>query len=97
VEENNMPLRNGTGPLGEGPRTGRGLGLCGKSLVRDERSRRLGRGFGMGRCFGRGRFAGAAVEPIALSKEEQKKILEAEAVGLEAELNLIKEKLKDFE
>lgn len=23
-----MPLRNGTGPLGQGPRTGRGFGNC---------------------------------------------------------------------
>jgi len=26
-----MPALNGTGPLGEGPRTGRGMGNCGKT------------------------------------------------------------------
>lgn len=53
-----MPGLNRTGPLGEGPRTGRGLGLC------NPRSRGLatqfawgagrGLGFGRGRGFGRG-------------------------------------------
>jgi len=38
-----MPNRNGTGPRGTGPRTGRGFGPCG------------GRKRGSGRCVGRGR------------------------------------------
>jgi hypothetical protein len=37
-----MPGRDGTGPLGKGPMTGRGAGFCGAG-------RRAGGGFGRGR------------------------------------------------
>lgn len=57
-----MPGRNGRGPMGEGPLTGRGLGNCSGDPVRDGFStghygfhRGPGRGFGAG--AGR-RFAG---------------------------------------
>jgi hypothetical protein len=30
-----MPRRDGTGPEGKGPRTGRGLGPCGKGTKKD--------------------------------------------------------------
>jgi len=39
-----MPRFNGTGPLGYGPRTGRGFGPCGMGMG-------YGRGFGCGRWF----------------------------------------------
>ncbi|MEA3378230.1 MAG: DUF5320 domain-containing protein, partial [Nanoarchaeota archaeon] len=42
-----MPNRNKTGPNGDGPRTGRGLGDCLDKKV--ENSPRRGRGFGRGR------------------------------------------------
>ena len=38
-----MPRFDGTGPLGQGPRTGRGMGYCGG-----------GRGMGWGRGYGCG-------------------------------------------
>jgi hypothetical protein len=48
-----MPGGDGTGPLGRGPLTGRGLGPCaGYSVPRDANSPRFGRGYGQG--FGRG-------------------------------------------
>ena len=37
-----MPLRDGTGPAGQGPLTGRGLGPCGTS-----RTRRVPKGYWM--------------------------------------------------
>ena len=40
-----MPNRDKTGPMGQGPSTGRGLGPCGGGVRR---------GFGCGRGFGRG-------------------------------------------
>ena len=63
-----MPGLNQTGPMGQGPRTGRGMGRCnpdnkGKTddeiLQNSEQSyqvqgRGLGRGFGLGRGRGRG-------------------------------------------
>ncbi len=44
-----MPNRNGTGPDGQGSKTGRGLGTCGDGTP--QKSRRF---FGLGRGFGRG-------------------------------------------
>ncbi|MBN2558111.1 MAG: DUF5320 domain-containing protein [Clostridia bacterium] len=44
-----MPGRNGTGPLGQGPMTGRGMGYC-----TGVRAPYYGMGFGYGRGFGRG-------------------------------------------
>ena len=45
-----MPLRDGTGPRGQGPRTGRGLGNCppvkGKRKKPKGQGKRLGRGQG---------------------------------------------------
>jgi hypothetical protein len=70
MEVNNMPGGDGTGPLGQGPGTGRGRGPCGRGLAR-------GRGFGRG--FG-------WADPVELSKEEQKKILEAEKAAIEKRL-----------
>jgi len=49
-----MPGRNRTGPMGQGPRSGRGAGFCGgidRPGARDSgRGRGLGRG--LGRCRG---------------------------------------------
>ncbi len=52
-----MPQRNGTGPQGFGPRTGRGMGLCGggnPGRGGDGGGRGWGRGFGAGCRGGRG-------------------------------------------
>ena len=74
-----MPAQDGTGPLGQGPLTGRGLGRC-------------GRGFrcGFGRGFGR-------TQPLNLTKEQEKKILEAELAEIEAEKAEIEKQLKETE
>lgn len=50
-----MPRRDGTGPTGEGPMTGRGAGPCGGGAAGGG----LGRGFGRGRGGGFGRGFGA--------------------------------------
>lgn len=81
-----MPNRDGTGPLGQGPLTGRGLGPCGRGLRRG-----FGRGFGRGlgwRCWG--------TFPVTLSKEDEKKILEAELEEIEAEKQEIEKRLKEL-
>ena len=65
-----MPGYDRTGPRGEGPLTGRGLGPCGG---------------GFRRGFGR-RYA----EPVTLSKEEEKKILQAEKKEIEKRLKELK-------
>jgi len=59
-----MPNRDKTGPLGQGPTTGRGFGPCGKGKSR-------GFGFGLGRGFGRGlcRFQSLSDYRKALEEE----------------------------
>jgi len=52
-----MPYQDGTGPMGQGSRTGRGLGICagqdgvgrfnGRGIGRRGAGRGLGRGFGV--------------------------------------------------
>jgi len=80
-----MPGFDKTGPNGEGPMTGRGMGPCGKGM-------RKGFGRGMGCRFGRRAYI---EEPLEMTSEQKKKVLEAEAVELEAELNAIKKVIKN--
>jgi len=68
---NKMPGQDGTGPLGQGALTGRGLGPCGRGLAR---GRGFGRGFGLARA------------PVVLTEAEEKKILEAEKAEIEKRL-----------
>jgi len=69
-----MPRRDGTGPAGFGPTTGRGMGNCNNySAV----------GYGMGRRAGRGCGLYAAVaSPITLA--ERKQLLQEELNRIEA-------------
>lgn len=84
-----MPGQDRTGPLGQGPLTGRGLGLCGG-----------GRGIGFRRGFGRGCGRGfgwrVGAEQVTLTKEQEKKILEAELAEIEAEKVEIGKRLKEI-
>lgn len=66
-----MPGRDGTGPLGLGPLTGRGLGPCGRGLA-------FRRGFGAGNYYRKG---------LELTREEKIKILKAEKEAIEKELS----------
>lgn len=51
-----MPGRNGTGPMGQGPMTGKGMGYC---VVDGQTAMDAGqKSFGMGRGTGRGRGRG---------------------------------------
>ena len=75
-----MPGFDRTGPKGLGQLTGRGLGPCGRGLA-------FGRGYGRGFRYS---------EPITLSKEEEKKILEAELKEVEAEKQEIAKRLKEL-
>lgn len=77
-----MPGRDRTGPDGYGPLTGRGLGPCGRGMRR-----------GFGRRQGFRRYS----EPVTLTNEEQKKMLEAELVEIEKEKQEIEKRLKEIE
>jgi len=77
-----MPYRDGTGPAGQGPMTGRGMGPCGEGM-------RRGFGGGYGRGFG-------IRNQITLTKEEEKKILEAELKEIDLEKREIEKRLKEM-
>jgi len=70
-----MPRLNGTGPNGQGPMTGRGLGTCG------------GRVLGCGYC---GRGFGMSLERFFRSPKNQLQALEDEERALLDELEAIK-------
>ena len=75
-----MPRFDGTGPQGLGPLTGRGLGSCGRGMRRG-----VGRGFGYGYS-----------EPVVLTPENEKKLLEAELKEIELEKQEIEKRLKEI-
>jgi hypothetical protein len=78
-----MPGRDGTGPLGQGALTGRGLGVSrtGNNFY--------GRGMGLGLGFGRFNYCRRAYNPSLTnaSLTEQKAILEARLEEINKQLN----------
>ncbi|NMB47855.1 DUF5320 domain-containing protein [Candidatus Kuenenbacteria bacterium] len=75
-----MPRLDGTGPLGQGSGTGRGLGTCGGA--------RRGWGCFGGYGYGLRRFISPKNQQAAL--EEEKEMLEAELVAIKEELTALK-------
>ena len=93
-----MPFGDGTGPLGQGPMTGRGLGYCGGYGAPGRFQgwgRGMGRGFrrGFGRGFGRGYGFGWAGYNAPY---DEKTVLENRMKFLEDELKYVKDRLKEI-
>ena len=89
-----MPFGDGTGPLGQGPMTGRGLGYCGGYAAPARVygfGRGMGRGFGKG--FGRGYGFGWAGYNVPY---DEKTALENRMRFLEEELKYIRDRLKEI-
>ncbi len=86
-----MPARDATGPLGNGPTTGHGLGRCNQENSSKQgylgrgcgRTRRRGSGF----RFGRGVKWGCPGYRSSISLEEEKQILENRLASIETTLN----------
>ncbi|MEA2112952.1 MAG: DUF5320 domain-containing protein [Patescibacteria group bacterium] len=74
-----MPKFDGTGPLGQGPRTGRGMGPCGGGM---------GRGCGFGQGMGGRRFFSKKEESEMLDTEVGE--LEAELKAIKERLSELK-------
>lgn len=101
-----MPRGDRTGPIGLGPRSGRGAGYCGGTGVPGFTSRPMGAGFGAG--FGRGwrhwfwatglpgwlRFgAPPAQTSTGEPANSEKEILTRQMDALQQELDLVKRRL----
>ena len=82
-----MPRRNGMGPIGMGPMTGRGMGFCRPNRYGVSRV-----GYGYGR--GMGRFN--PWEDYPVNPEDEKSYLVDEKTALEMRLGQIEKILEDF-
>ena len=105
-----MPGGDGTGPMGRGPMTGRGLGLCaGYSSPGYAANPGYGRGFGRGwgRGFGRGYWGRGRgfwrrdyyLEPYyqpTQTRDEEKRYLEEMVKELEEEIKNIRNRLQEL-
>jgi hypothetical protein len=105
MEVSKMPWNDETGPAGQGPLTGRGMGACGGG--QGFRRGNFGRGFrrGAGRGFRQGfgwkgwnlpwNWNNVPVEqqPVQPTKEQEMNILESETIALENEQKLIKQEI----
>jgi len=100
-----MPGGDQTGPLGQGPMTGRGLGYCtgynSPGYANPISRRFFGRGFGRG--FGWRRWDFAAIErvvpvypaqPQQPTKEQEVTMLEDDAKAVEAEQKALSQELE---
>jgi hypothetical protein len=100
-----MPGRNGMGPLGAGPMTGRGTGWCGGADARMDMPPR-GPGFGMGRGRGRGNgwrrgqmgWRGpTAGFPPAAEREQELAALKVQAASLGHALGELRSRIEELE
>ncbi|MCG8483304.1 MAG: DUF5320 domain-containing protein [Clostridia bacterium] len=78
-----MPRKDGTGPIGRGPLSGKRMGFCRNTEV----PYGLGMGFGRGgRCY-----------PYSVDFKNEKSFLEKQRSVLEDHLKNVNERLKDIE
>lgn len=87
-----MPRRDGRGPMGQGPATGRGLGPCGYARV-SPRRRYSNRGLGFRRRPGFGPFGPGFCGYLDESKDRE--LLEEKRNLLREELAALEEYLED--
>lgn len=96
-----MPGRDRTGPMGAGPRTGRGMGYCGSATPNP------GAGFGGGFGFGRGRggmgrgwrnrfFATGAPGWVPPTPEQEVADLKAQAELMKGQLDAIQKRIEEL-
>lgn len=108
-----MPRGDGTGPMGMGPMTGRGMGYCAGYAAPGF----VNSGFGMGLGMGRGRgfrrmyYAtglpgwarygaypyGSVPNAYQMPDVDEKEVLQKQAEFLEKQLGEVREQLKSFE
>ena len=103
-----MPRGDRSGPSGEGPNTGRGMGYCtgndhpGFTNTISNRGRGYGRGFHGGQGYGRGagfRFRGdyGGNNPGNISNVSEKTLIENEIRILKDQLSALEDRLSNKE
>jgi len=91
-----MPGFNGTGPLGQGPVTGRGMGRCTGAVPAGAVPAR-GFGRGRGRGFGPGPMpAGYGYPQPAMETVDEKTAIENQIKGLENQLEMLNKRLNEI-
>jgi len=105
-EVTNMPGFDGTGPMGAGSMTGRGLGNCisAGSRIRPGTGRGMGLGFrrgfgrGMGRGFGRGMnsIPNYNMPAYQMNSADELNMLKAEAEALKQDMESINMRIKEL-
>jgi len=99
-----MPQGDRTGPMGQGSRTGRALGFC-SGYDTPGYAKGFGGGMGRGYGFGRGRNFGSAFTGFfqglpwtqSTSKEDEVKMLKAQAESLKRSQKDIEKRLSELE
>lgn len=94
-EVNCMPRRDGTGPMGYGEMTGRGLGVC-TGVNATNYGTGLGQGLGLARRCGFGRGFGRKIVGDEVSSKTQKELLQEQKDILQTRLDVIDEQLENL-
>jgi hypothetical protein len=96
-EVNSMPGRDGTGPMGAGSMTGRGLGICkGANAIKYGAGLGLGIGLGLACRRGFGRGFGRRFATDQTSEKTQKELLNEQKAALQNRLEEIDKQLEDL-
>ena len=93
-----MPGGDRTGPSGQGPMTGRGMGYCAGFNVPGFMNPGFGRGFGRGRGFAWRARAMQAVMPVqeVVTEKQEKQYLEEDLKVLKQEMEDVQKRLKEL-
>ena len=94
-----MPQGDQTGPNGQGPMTGRRMGLCAGFNVPGFMNSGLGRGRGMGRGFRRFQQFAQPIQQVPvqkITKDQEKQILEEDLEDLKSEIEAVQKRLKEI-
>lgn len=89
-----MPRGDGTGPMGSGPRFGKGAGFCAGDPRPDNVNQMPGRGFGRG--LGRRRGFGGGMGRGRQGRKDERLSLESHRETLQSELDVINKKLEEL-
>ena len=80
-----MPFRDGTGPIGQGPMTGRGLGPCGGGM-----------GYGRGRGWRRWGYYPPVYPSIEPTAREEKEMIQEEMSVLKEQIKILEDRFKEL-